>query len=174
MDAGNDKNDALGGTYMAMNWADNAYYIPNYKALAKLAYTNTPGRTSMRAPGVVQSCFATEMVIERIAYELNIPVAVVQQRNFIQNGQTTIINQPITNCTMQSVWNTMLGRSRYEQRYNQVLQYNVDNMWRKRGISVVPVKYGMGWGGYNAGIRLGISQNDGTVTIVHSGCEIGQ
>lgn len=55
------KADAIGGMYMGMNWADNAYYLPNYKASAKMCFTNTPARTSMRAPGVVQTCFATEV-----------------------------------------------------------------------------------------------------------------
>jgi xanthine dehydrogenase molybdopterin-binding subunit B len=36
------------------------------------------------------------------------------------------------------------------------------------------VKYGIGWNGYNAGIRIGVRGVDGTVTIAHSGCEIGQ
>lgn len=48
---------------MGMNWADNAYYIPNYVAEATLVYTNTPARTSMRAPGVVQSNLATGSVL---------------------------------------------------------------------------------------------------------------
>lgn len=52
---------------------DNAYYLPNYVATATLCYTNTPPRTSMRAPGVVQSCLFTEMVVERVATELNLP-----------------------------------------------------------------------------------------------------
>jgi xanthine dehydrogenase molybdopterin-binding subunit B len=58
---------------MGMSWADNAYFFPNYEANAKLCYTNTPARTSMRAPGVIQSCLATEMVIERVATELSLP-----------------------------------------------------------------------------------------------------
>lgn len=173
-DAGNNSEGAFGGVYMAMNWADNAYYLPNYSALATLCYTNTPARTSMRAPGVVQSSFATEMVVERVAYELNLPLAVVQQRNFIRDGQTTILNQPIVDCTLPTVWGTLMQRSGYEARLAAADQYNRDNLWRKRGIAAVPVKYGMGWAGYNMGIRIGIRQTDGTVTIAHSGCEIGQ
>lgn len=174
IDAGNDKNDAIGGLYMGMNWADNAYYIPNYRATATLAFTNTPGRTSMRAPGVVQSCFATEMIVERIAYELNLPVTAIQERNFIRDGQTTILGQPITDCTLPTVWGTLMERSCFDQRLADVELYNSNNLWRKRGISAVPVRYGIGWNGYNQGIRIGIRSSDGTVTIAHGGCEIGQ
>ncbi len=61
VDAGMAKADAIGGLYMGMNWADNAYNIPNYLATATMCFTNTPARTSMRAPGVVQTCLATEV-----------------------------------------------------------------------------------------------------------------
>lgn len=174
VDAGNDKNDALGGVYMGMNWADNAYYIPNYSAVAKVCFTNTPARTSMRAPGVVQSCFATEMIMERIAYELQLPMYSVQQMNFIQDGKTTILGQPIQNCTLPTVWNTLMQRSHYSDRLVAVNTYNSANLWRKRGIAVSPVKYGIGWNGYNAGVRIGVRSQDGSVTLTHSGCEIGQ
>ncbi len=106
--------DAFGGLYMGMHWADNAYYFPNYAAEAKLCYTNTPARTSMRAPGVVQACLATEILIERVAVELGLPMHVVQQRNFVRDGSTTIVGQPITNCTLDRVWSTCLSRSRFE------------------------------------------------------------
>lgn len=173
-EAGIDQVDALGGLYMAMHWADNAYYFPNYQALAKMCYTNTASRTSMRAPGVVQSCLATEVIVQRVAHELNLPVHVVQQLNFIKDGEVSIVGQTITDCTMPTVWNTLLQRSQYEHRLSFAQQYNANNLWRKRGVSVCPVKYGMGWAGYNAGVRIGVSSADGTVTLSHSGCEIGQ
>ena len=47
MEAGMAKGDAMGSLTMGMMWADNAYYFPNYRATAKVCYTNTPARTSM-------------------------------------------------------------------------------------------------------------------------------
>lgn len=173
-DAGAACTDTIGSVYMGMNWADNAYYIPNYSASAQLCFTNTPPRTSMRAPGVVQTCFATEVVIERVAHELGLPTRTVQEANFIKDGDTTIVNQTITNCKLQTVWETLLSRCQYNDRLLRVQQYNASNLWRKRGISITPVKYGIGWSGYNAGVRLGVSTTDGTVTLTHSGSEIGQ
>lgn len=157
-----------------MTWADNAYYLPNYIARAKICYTNTPTRTYARAPGVLQSCLATETLLERISIELNLPTCIIQQRNFIQNGQTTIVGQLIHDCTLPTVWNTLLNKSNYNQRLAKVQDYNYKNLWRKKGISICPVKYGMGWAGYNAGVIVGVSQGDGCVTITHNGSEIGQ
>ena len=174
VDAGIDSADTMGSTWMGMNWADNAYYFPNYRADAIVCYTNTPARTSMRCPGVVQTCLCTEMVIERVATELGLPITTVQQKNFITDGESAVCGQIITDCTLPTVWNTLLQRSKFASRQSLVAQYNSRNLWRKRGISICPVKYGMGWAGYNAGVQLGVNQSDGTVILTHSGCEIGQ
>ena len=162
------------GAYLGMNMADNAYFLPNYEASATLCYTNTPGRTSMRAPGALQTCFATELVVERVAYELGLPVWVVQQRNFIRDGQAAVNSQVITNCTLPTVWDSAMRTSHFHARLQGVQRYNDAYLWRKRGISIVPVKYGVHWKGYNGGIRIGVRQGDGTVTVSHTGSEIGQ
>jgi xanthine dehydrogenase/oxidase len=174
VDAGINSDDTAGSTFMGMYWADNAYYFPNYQADATICYTNTPARTSMRCPGVVQASFCTELVIERVAHELGLPTTQVQQRNFIYDGAMAICGQTITDCTLPTVWGTLLQRSQYDARLNNVGQYNARNLWRKRGISICPVKYGMGWAGYNAGCQIGINQADGTIMVSHSGSEIGQ
>lgn len=166
--------DCQGSLFMGMNWADNAYYLPNYKADAKICFTNTPARTSMRAPGVVQSCLFTEMVLERVAKELKLPMKTVQERNFISNGQSTITGQVISDCNLSTVWNTLLQRSHFDERTTRIDAFNSKNLWRKRGLSICPVRYGIGWGGYNAGVFVGVNKADGTVTVTHSGCEIGQ
>jgi xanthine dehydrogenase/oxidase len=174
VEAGVDEQDAIADMAMSMNWADNAYHFPNYLAQATLVYTNTPARTFTRAPGIVQSCFATEVVVERVAWETERAITEVQELNFIQNGQSTINGQLITNCTLNEVWSTLYQRSRYPERYQAIESYNLSSIWRKRGISICPVKYGIGWTNYNAGVTIGTNRSDGTVMVSHTGNEMGQ
>ena len=174
LDGGCALDDTIGAAYMGMYWADNAYYIPNFSAAMNVCFTNTPARTSMRAPGVVQSCFFTECVVARIANSLGLPQHVVQERNFLTQGETTITGDTITTTTLQDIWSKIMQRSHYSQRVQVIQQYNSQNLWRKRGISVCPTKYGIGWAGYNAGVKIGVRASDGCVVVNHSGCEIGQ
>eukprot|EP01034_Spumella_vulgaris_P024084 gene24084-30387_t len=174
VDAGISSSDTIGSLSMGVTWSDNAYFVPNIEINAKVCFTNTPARTSMRAPGVVQSCLATEMVIERIAVELGLSTTSVQQRNFIRDGETTITGQPIKDCTMPTIWSTLLTRSHFEERFARCTDFNKNSLWRKRGIAVSPVKYGMGWSYYGAGVRVGVRAADGTVTVAHNGIEMGQ
>ena len=48
------------------------------------------------------------------------------------------------------------------------------NRWRKRGISLVPLKYGIIWTPFNTTVLVSVYTGDGTVSIVHGGVEIGQ
>ena len=48
------------------------------------------------------------------------------------------------------------------------------NRWKKKGLSVMPMKYGIGWNGGNYNVYMTIYHVDGTVAIAHGGIESGQ
>ena len=48
------------------------------------------------------------------------------------------------------------------------------NRWRKRGINVVPLKFGLGWNGAPYTVLVSIYATDGTVAVTHGGVEVGQ
>jgi xanthine dehydrogenase molybdopterin-binding subunit B len=56
---------------------------------------------------------------------------------------------------LDRVWRTLLQRSLYSQRLEIAKEFNSKNLWRKRGISIDPVKYGIGWSMCNAGVQVG-------------------
>jgi xanthine dehydrogenase molybdopterin-binding subunit B len=70
----------------------------------------------------------------------------------INLGQKTIIGQTISDCNLPTVWSILTQRSKYFDRLNNINIYNNNNLWKKKGISICPVKYGIGWSGYNAGL----------------------
>lgn len=48
--------------------------------------------------------------------------------------------------------------------------FNEANRWRKRGVAVMPLKYGITWYGYNAEAIIRIYAADGTVEVSTSEC----
>ena len=78
---------------------------------------------------------------------------------------------------MKQVWAYAKQVSDFENKYQAVQKFNTENKWRKRGISMIPVKYGSG---YNlllleqSSAVVVVNPNDGTVVIHQGGVEIGQ
>ena len=49
------------------------------------------------------------------------------------------------------------------------------NRWRKRGMAMVPIRYGVDWTYKNPyTVMVNIYAEDGTVAVFHGGVEIGQ
>ena len=61
----------------------------------------------------------------------------------------------------------------FSERRTQIIEFNKNNRWRKRGISVVPMKYPQKYFG-SLQAFVCIYHFDGTVAISHGGIEIGQ
>ena len=69
--------------------------------------------------------------------------------------------------------------------YSTTLFYNIeldmcdrfifqDNRWKKKALSVVPVKWGVDWIYENYTVLVNIHGGDGSVLIHHGGVEMGQ
>jgi xanthine dehydrogenase/oxidase len=62
----------------------------------------------------------------------------------------------------------------YSARRAAVEKFNAANRWNKRGIYAVPIKYGVGSAGVQGGALVSIAASDGSVTVSHGACELGQ
>ncbi|KAH3886883.1 hypothetical protein DPMN_010896 [Dreissena polymorpha] len=54
------------------------------------------------------------------------------------------------------------------------VEFFKDNRWKKKGLSVVPIKYGVPWNTQNYGVNVAVYSQDGTVAVSHGGIEVGQ
>jgi len=62
----------------------------------------------------------------------------------------------------------------YQRRRAEVNNFNSQNRWKKRGISVVPMRYAVHYGMWSYPVFITVYHQDGTVAISHSGIEMGQ
>lgn len=65
----------------AMLHADNAYFIPHFRAIGQVCKTNLPSNTAFRGFGGPQGVANIENVIEQIAARLNLDPLDIRQRN---------------------------------------------------------------------------------------------
>ncbi|XP_022782226.1 xanthine dehydrogenase/oxidase-like [Stylophora pistillata] len=154
----------------------NCYLIPNIRGVGRLCKTNIASATGFRGFGVPQSMLFCESLISDIASICGISQRQVRELNFYAEGDLTHVNQKLTNCQLQRVWNELVEKCEYEKRRKLVHSFNRENRWRKRGISPIPTMLGIGvtLRAKNQAGALVHVYTDGSVLLTHGGTEMGQ
>lgn len=154
----------------------NCYLIPNIRGVGRLCKTNIASTTGFRGFGVPQSMLFCESLISDIATICGISQREVRELNFYTEGDLTHINQELTNCQLQRVWNELVEKCEYEKRRKLVQSFNRENRWRKLGISLIPTMLGIGVAlrAKNQAGALVHVYTDGSVLLTHGGTEMGQ
>lgn len=156
---------------------DNAYKIKNFESQIDVCRTNTAPSTAMRAFGDVQGKNIVENAIDDAAVSLDMRPEDLREKNLYDRGDVTPFGQALSYCYMKQVWAYAKKVSNFEAKYEEVEKFNKENKWHKRGISMIPVKYGSGYNllalEQSAAIVV-INPGDGTVVIHQGGVEIGQ
>eukprot|EP00727_Mastigamoeba_balamuthi_P007120 m51a1_g3028 xanthine dehydrogenase/oxidase, putative (1187) ;mRNA; f:893905-899128 len=87
--------------------------------------------------------------------------------NFYGDGFTCRTNRPAMTAK------DIIATGEWDKRKAAVEQFNADNRWVKRGISLVPVKYAIALNGNDFGVLINVFA-DGSIVVEHSGTEMGQ
>jgi xanthine dehydrogenase/oxidase len=101
----------------------------------------------------------------------------VRGKNLYQQGELTPFGQVVDYCYLDEVWARIRKLSDFDRRRAEVEYFNKQNRWRKRGISMIPVKYGSGYNAVfleQAGALVEVYSEDGSILVRHGGVEMGQ
>ncbi|XP_017768324.1 PREDICTED: xanthine dehydrogenase isoform X2 [Nicrophorus vespilloides] len=155
---------------------ENSYKIPNARAVGYVCKTNLPSNTAFRGFGGPQAMFVAETILREVAEYLMKDVVEVGRLNLYAENDVTPSRQTLTNCTLSRCWDECIQSSDYARRKRIIDEYNKENRWKKRGISVVPTKFGIAFTlpFLNQGGALVLIYRDGSVLISHGGTEMGQ
>ncbi|KAJ1916407.1 hypothetical protein H4219_003809 [Mycoemilia scoparia] len=174
--AGHSLDLSTGVLERAVSHADNCYNFPNSRIVGKLCKTHTQSNTAFRGFGGPQGMILIENAFEEIADRLNIPVEVLRQRNFYKEGQNTPFHQPVLDWHIPNMWDQIMKSSDFVERKKAIDEFNAKSRYRKRGISILPTKFGISFGAKfmnQAGALVHIYQ-DGSILVSHGGTEMGQ
>eukprot|EP00262_Sarcandra_glabra_P020984 TRINITY_DN8564_c0_g3_i1.p1 TRINITY_DN8564_c0_g3~~TRINITY_DN8564_c0_g3_i1.p1 ORF type:complete len:502 (+),score=86.46 TRINITY_DN8564_c0_g3_i1:44-1507(+) len=152
---------------------DGVYNIENWKIEGRIARTNLPAATYMRGPVFVETAVMIETILEHISNEVHAEADIVRYINMYDKGDVTIGGQCLVDCNAKFVFHHLKESSDYINRCAEVKNFNEQNKWIKRGISLIPVKFGAFWEGQQM-ISLINIHTDASISIYQSGCEIGQ
>ena len=155
---------------------DGVCKIPNINVRGRLAKTNTVSNTAFRGFGGPQGMFIAECYMEECADHLGMPVEKLREINMYKPGETTHFNQPLRDWHIPIMYQQVQDWTDYWQQKRQIDEYNSQNRWKKRGISLIPTKFGISFTALwlnQAGALVHI-YHDGSVLVAHGGTEMGQ
>ena len=157
---------------------DNAYYIPNLKVEGKAWKTNQPPNTAFRGFGAPQAMALIENILDRIARFLKIDAAEIRRLNFYGTTDRNITHygQAIGENPLNKMYEEIMISSDYRTRLKHIQEFNKANRWKKKGMGICPVKFGISFTTSflnQAGALVNIYQ-DGSVNVNHGGTEMGQ
>ena len=157
--------------------ADNAYKVANFENQIDVCRTNTAPSTAFRAFGDVQGKNIIENAVDDAAFSIGMTAEEVRERNFYDRGDVTPFGQALSYCYMKQVWQFLKNTCDFEGKLAAVKDFNTKNKWRKRGVSMIPVKYGSGYNFLQleqSAAMIAINSADGTMVVHQSGVEMGQ
>jgi xanthine dehydrogenase/oxidase len=160
----------------AMTHVDGCYSIPNVHIRGHLCKTNTMSNTAFRGFGGPQGMFIAETFMEEVADRLGMAVDRLREINFYQAEEMTHFNQPLTDWHVPLMYKQVLEETDYERRKEAIAKFNAGTKWRKRGLSIIPTKFGISFTALflnQAGALVHI-YHDGSVLVAHGGIEMGQ
>ncbi|OJK04181.1 hypothetical protein ASPACDRAFT_75671 [Aspergillus aculeatus ATCC 16872] len=160
----------------SLSHIDGVYRFPNVYVRGHICKTNTVSNTAFRGFGGPQGMFFAESIMEEVADHLNIPVEDFRLQNMYKSGDKTHYNQELKDWHVPLMYNQVLEESSYAERRKAVTKYNKEHKWSKRGMAIIPTKFGISFTALflnQAGALVHI-YHDGSVLVAHGGVEMGQ
>lgn len=155
---------------------DGVYKIPNVHVRGHLCRTNTMSNTAFRGFGGPQGLFFAECYISEVADHLGIPVEQIRQLNMYKPNEKTHFNQELKDWYVPLMYQQVLDESEYAARREAVTEYNSSHKWSKRGLAIIPTKFGISFTAIflNQAGALVHLYRDGSALVAHGGTEMGQ
>ncbi|KPI90909.1 Sensory neuron membrane protein 1 [Papilio xuthus] len=149
-------------TYIVFKHFYNCYDYKRWYVEANGFISDLPSNTWCRAPGSTEGIAMIEEIMERISHHTGKDPVQVRLTNMTKE------NNPIPELIEQ-----IKHDSDYDNRVNEIANFNKVNRWRKRAIKLMPMTYEIFYvGPYSASVS--VYHADGSVIIFHGGIEMGQ
>jgi len=189
-DAGDTYDCSFAVMDLSLMQADGCYRVETFQANGTVYRTNKTSNTAFRTFGNIQPYVVREDAIEHAAHQLGRTLGrevlpeELRRKNLYRDALTkncdvTHHGQELQFCNIGEIWDELYESSDFERREREIRAFNQANRWRKRGIAMVPQKYGIAFteprGALNASSALvNVNMGDGSVVITHGGVEMGQ
>ena len=157
---------------------DNAYHLEHLRVRSLRCRTHKVSSTAFRGFGGPQGMFVIEEIVDAIARTLGLDPLRVRQVNLYGDAPRNLTHygQTVADNVLPQILERLLETSGYARRREAVAAFNRAGGPLRRGIALVPVKFGISFNAVHlnqAGALLHLYA-DGSLLVNHGGTEMGQ
>jgi xanthine dehydrogenase/oxidase len=126
---------------------------------------------AFRGFGGPQGLFGCETIVEHVAAQLNIDPLTIRRLNMYKEGDITHFGQALEHWHIPRLMDELVQSSQLIERQNKIEQFNQQHTYRKRGINILPTKFGIAFTAkfLNQAAALVHVYKDGSVLLSHGG-----
>ncbi|XP_075685901.1 aldehyde oxidase 2-like [Rhinoderma darwinii] len=143
--AGHRPDESFKVLTMSLLSAQNAYSIPNARCNVAACRTNLPAKLFCAGYGFAQAAMLTEIWIDAVADRCGVSPEKVRHLNLHKENSETPFKQEFDATNLLGCWDECLEKSSYHQRRTAVRESNKQCTWKKRGFSIIPVMFPVGF-----------------------------
>ncbi|XP_073848046.1 uncharacterized protein [Musca autumnalis] len=160
-DAGFSPNESPMGHTLLLSKNCYEFTNDNFILDGYMVLTDSPSNIACRAPGSVEGIALIENIMEHIAFQLGMDPLELRMANIIAGHK------------MSEMLPKFIESTDYKRRRADILDFNKNNRWIKKGLGLAIMEYHVGYFGQFPA-TVAIYHGDGTVVITHGGIEMGQ
>ena len=164
-DSGYSYNESTSNS--AASFARNVYVSKAWNISPVAVLTDTASNTYARAPGSTQGHAIIENVVEHLAWKTGMDPLDFRMINMVGGGDGKV--HP-----MREIIDKLKKSSNFDKRKTEIINFNKNNLWQKKGISLIPLKYRHDYFGTRYHVNISVYHDDGSVAVTHGGIEMGQ
>jgi xanthine dehydrogenase molybdopterin binding subunit len=157
---------------------DNACFVEHARFEGHACHTDKPTSTAFRGFGGPQGMIVLAHAIRQGAVALGLPPEQVHRASYYGPAprDRTPYGQQVPSPRIAAMHDRLVVQADLAGRRAQIAAWNASSPWRKRGIALQPLKFGISFtaGLLNQAGALVLVYADGTVQVNHGGTEMGQ
>ena len=164
-DSGYSYNESTADT--AASFARNVYTSKAWRISPIAVRTDKASNTYVRAPGSTQGHAIMENIMEHLAHSLDMDPLHFRMINMVgQESTDTGKLHPI-----RDIIEKLKKSSKFEERKGEIIQFNQNNLWQKKGIALIPLKYNHNYFGTRYHVNISVYHDDGSIAVTHGGSQ---
>lgn len=136
----------------ALFHVDGCYFYPNFRAEGVVCKTAQPNHTAYRGFGGPQGIAVAEHILEHLAVECKVPFEVMRRNNMYKVGQSTHFGMVLSEAdsgkwNVPTMFDRIMNNCNVADRRKAIDDFNSNHRWLKRGMALLPTKFGIAFTG---------------------------